>query len=932
MAVMRRRRRKAFRRPWLWMVRLIGVIVPRRLRADWREEWEAELQYREKLLSQWDKLDWRGKLSLLWHSLGAFADALWMQPRRMEDEMFQDLRYGVRMLFNSKGFTAVTVLSLALGIGANTAVFSLINALMLRPLPVKAPGELALFSIIEAQGPGLSFTYPLYEMIRDHNQSFTGVIAGSGVEDGRLIVSESGRGGVEPVEQQRVSGNFFSVLEVGAVVGRTLTEADDKPASAQPGAVISYDFWRRRFGLDPAVVGRQVKVNDTALTIVGVAPPDFFGFEVGRRPEIWWPIKAANDETTRLMLSQNNMWWLLMFGRLHPGVSMTQAQADVALIFRRQQEEIAGENAANWTPTQRREHFERRIALESGSAGATRLRRQFRSPLLILMTTVALVLLIACVNIANLLLSRAAARRKEIAVRLAVGAGRFRLIRQLLTESVLLAGLGGFAGLFFAQVCLRALVGYLPRDNRSAIDLSLDARTLGFTLAISVLTGLLFGLAPAWQATRHDLTASLKDQTGASAGRSRMLLNKLLLVTQVALSLFLLVGAGLFARSLRNLRTLDAGINYENIVHFRIDTGGGYDPAQLLNLYKQALLRLEALPGVRSATMSVITPLTGGYLLSRVAVPGYSPVPDENMACNILVVGPRFFETMKMPLLAGRDFGPRDEIVIPSEQADAASPDAPDRSADAQPSAPIFAVINQAMARHFFGNENPIGKRFNMDGTPRPIEVIGLVRDARYRNLREKPPRTFYLYYFQAPIPFNLTVQVRTLGDPAPYAATIQRLVREIAPQSQVVGWQTMSEAVNETLVQERFVAQVGGAFSLFALLLACIGLYGVMSYAVTRRTNEIGVRMALGAQGKDVVWLVMREVSLLVAVGACIGLAAAMAATRLVSTLLFGLEPNDPSTIALATLLMVGVAALAGFMPARRAARVDPLIALRHE
>jgi len=321
MAAMRRRKRKTFRRPWLWMVRLIGVIVPRRLRADWREEWEAELQYREKLLSQWDKLDWRGKLALLWHSLGAFADALWMQPRRMEDEMFQDLRYGVRMLFNSKGFTAVTVLSLALGIGANTAVFSLINALMLRPLPVKAPGELALFSIIEAQGPGLSFTYPLYEMIRDHNQSFTGVIAGSAVEDGRLIVSESGGGGVEPVEQQRVSGNFFSVLEAPAVVGRTITEADDNPASAQPGAVISYDFWRRRFGLDPAVVGRQVKVNDTALTIVGVAPPEFFGFEVGRRPEIWWPIKAANDETTRLMLSQNNPSTIALATLLMVGVA-----------------------------------------------------------------------------------------------------------------------------------------------------------------------------------------------------------------------------------------------------------------------------------------------------------------------------------------------------------------------------------------------------------------------------------------------------------------------------------------------------------------------------------------------------------------------------------------------------------------------------------
>jgi predicted permease len=632
------------------------------------------------------------------------------------------------------------------------------------------------------------------------------------------------------------------------------------------------------------------------------------------------------------MLSQNDFWWLLMFGRLRPGVSMAQAQAEVDLIFKREQEEIAGAIGANWTPTERRLHFEHRMALKSGSAGVTWLRRQFQRPLLILMITVALVLLIACVNIANLLLARAATRRKEIAVRLAVGAGRFRLIRQLLTESVLLATLGGGAGLLFAHWCSRALLAYLPRENRAALDLPLDARVLGFALAVSILTGLLFGLAPAWQATKLDLTASLKNQTGASASRSRLILNKLLVVTQVALSLFLLVGAGLFARSLRNLRTLDAGINYENIIKFRIDSGSGYDTARLMDLHRLALSRLEALPGARSATMAIATPLTGGVLLSRVSVPGYTSAPDENLNCNTLVVGPRFFETMKMPLLAGRDFGPREDRPALSEQDDAASPNTPDTAADGRPPSILSAVVNQSMARHFFGNENPIGKLFNWGDGRRRIEVIGVVRDAKFTNLREKPPRTFYLYYFQAPIPFPLTIHLRTDGDPASYAATIQRVVREIDPQLQVVELQTMSEAVNETLVQERFVAQLGGAFSLFALLLACVGLYGVMSYAVARRTNEIGVRMALGAQRSDVVWLVMREVSLLVALGGGAGLAAAMATTRLVSTLLFDLTPNDPTTIALATLLMIGVAALAGYMPARRAANVDPMIALRQE
>jgi putative ABC transport system permease protein len=914
---MRQRGRKTFARPWLWLIGLIGVIVPRRLRADWRREWEAELRYRETLLAEWDKLEWRAKLALLWHGLGAFADALWLQPRRLEEEMFQDLRYGARMLLKNKMFTAIAVLSLALGIGANTAIFSLINALMLRPLPVKAPQELALFSIIESRGPGYSFQYSFYEMIRDQSQSFSGVITGSNVGDGRLTINEPGGGAVEPIQQQRVSGNFFSALGVNTVVGRALTEADDSPASAQPGAVISYEFWRRRFGLDPGVVGRHVTVNDTALTIAGVAPPGFFGFEVGRKPDIWWPIKAANDEASRQMLNQ---WWLRIIGRLRPGVSMAQAKAEVELIFRRRQEEIAGEKAANWTPTERRQHFEQRVVLESGSAGDAWLWRQFRRPLLILMITVALTLLIACVNIANLLLARAATRRKEIAVRLAVGAGRFRLIRQLLTESVLLAALGGVAGLIFAHWLSRALLAYLPRESRSALDIPLDARVLGFTLAVSTLTGLLFGLAPAWQATKLNLTASLKDQTGAGAGRSRLMLNKLLVVTQVALSLLLLVGAGLFARSLRNLRTLDAGINYENIVQFRIDAGGGYDTARLIDLHRQALSRLEALPGARSATLTIATPLTGGTLLSRVSVPGYSSGPDENMACAILLVGPRYFETMKMPLLAGRDFGPPEDRPAPSEQA------------DAQPPAPISGVINQTMARYFFGNENPIGKRFNVDGGGL-IEIIGVVRDAKFTNLREQPPRTFYLYFFQAPIPlFNLTIQFRTDGDPASYAATVQRVVREIDPRLQVVELQTMSEAVNETLVQERVVAQVGGAFSLFALLLACVGLYGVMSYAVARRTNEIGVRMALGAQRGAAVWLVTREAALLVALGVVIGLGSAVATTRLVSTLLFGLTPNDPTTVALATLLMIGVAALAGYLPARRAANVDPMIALRHE
>jgi predicted permease len=826
------------------------------------------------------------------------------------ESLLQDLRFGVRMLLKSKMFTLVAMLSLALGIGANTAIFSLINAMMLRMLPVKDAQELAIFYTIREEGPGYYFNYPLYEMFRDRNRSFTGVIAGASIRRARLIVNGSGDA-VESAREQRVSGNFFSMLGVGAVVGRIFTEADDNRVSAQPAAVISYEFWKRRFGLDPGVVGRNISINDTPLTIVGVAPPGFSGVEVGARPDIWRPIRASTDTDD---LKHTTSAWLRVMGRLRPGANVAQAQAEIELIIQQHLGDIPfhspREHATRW--------WGNGFRLETGSGGYT-LRNRFRQPLLILMTTVALVLLIACVNVANLLMARAVTRRKEISVRLAVGASRFRMIRQLLTESLLLAMIGGVAGLFFARLCARALLAYLPEQTRGALDVAPDARVLGFTLGVSVLTGLLFGLAPAWQATRIDLTASLKDQSGSSASRSRLALNKLLVVTQVALSLFLLIGAGLFVRSLQNLRNLDTGFDYENIVQFSIDTGAGYNLAQRVNLNRQMLLRLEALPGARSATLSNYRLLSIDGIIMNVTIPGDARRAEENPPCQFLRVGPRFFETMKMPILAGREFGPQDERLSPPGNQSRSNPQ------------PLRAIINQKMARYYFGDENPVGKRLISNGAGE-IEIIGVAKGAKYTSLREPAPHTFYLYHFEQPTQSDMTFHLRTGGDLIDYMGTIQRLVREIDPRLQVVDLRTMTDVVDESLLHDRFIAHTASAFSLFALLLACIGLYGVMSYAVTRRTNEIGIRIALGATVHDVVQLVMREAMLLVVLGVVIGMMAAVATTRFVSAMLFGMTPTDPLTLTLATLLMIGVAALAGYLPARRAARVDPMIALRHD
>src|SRR5262249_2666684 len=582
--------------PQLWLIKVIGVIVPRRLRADWRQEGGAGVRPREQLLAEWDRLDWRNKLDLLRRSLGAFRDALLLQPRRLEDEVFQDLRFGVRMMLKSKVLTTVAVFSLALGIGANTAIFSLIDALLLRKLPVAEPQRLALFTIAGKESED-SFSYPLYQQFRDRNQSFSGVIAAAGTNRMRMTASESGGGGqVEPARGQMVSGNFFSALGANAALRRTLIEDDDRPGNQRAVAVISYGLWQRRCGGDPAAVGKRITLDETPFTIIGVAPPKFFGFEVGGNADLWFPLQMADNRA----LSNRFGDWLQVMGRLRPEANATQARAEMDVIFQQELAEVGERQSAlfgaKWTEAERRDFLDRHIELQPGGAGWTPLGAMFKKPLYILMIVGGLAQLIACANVANLLLARAVARRKEIAVRLAIGAGRFRLIRQLLTESLLLTLFGAALGLLFAQWSAHLLLRFLPQHNGPIqINLALNANALGFTLALSLLTGLLAGLAPALRAPRLDLASSLKEQGSHSrVGKARLPLNKILVVAQVALSLFLLVGAGLFVRTLRNLKNLDAGFDRESVTLFELDLGPGYQVARRVILYKQLLARLEA--------------------------------------------------------------------------------------------------------------------------------------------------------------------------------------------------------------------------------------------------------------------------------------------------------------------------------------------------
>jgi predicted permease len=828
-----------------------------------------------------------------------------------------DLRYALRMLVKNPGFAGVAALTLALGIGANTAIFSLTNAVMLRELPVEKPGQIVLFGTGRAGGSSDSFaetemySYPFYREMHEKNQVFSELSAVLSETFNKMHGAVGGSATLETMDVQLASGTYFSMLGVRPIVGRTFTVAEDEPAGAHPVAVLSYSFWKRRFGRDPSVVGKTVTFGSNVYSIIGIMPSQFFGTTVGQAPDVWIPLSMEKELSPGWNgLDDKRFQSLYILGRLKPGVSVREATAEVNLLAAQLWKESAGPVLTN---QQEQALAHAHIELTPASRGISRLRFEFSLPLQILMAVVGLVLLIACANIANLLLARASTRQREIAVRMAMGAGRARLIRQMLTESLLLAFFGAVLGVCFASWASDALLAMVSRGS-DAMPLNVvpDARVLGFTLLISVATGVFFGIAPPLRAARVDLTLALKAGKSSVSRASRSTMANTLIVSQVALSLVLLIGAGLFLRTLINLGKVDTGFNKENVLLFGMDAPSvGYkEDSRLLNLYEQIEQRVGAEPGVRSASVSFWT-FNEGEWDDPMVVEGSTLAPGIRNDVTENVVGPGYFATMGIPLLVGRVFGPQDTATSPR-----------------------VAVINETMARWYFPGRSPIGRRFGVGEDPQhgaDIEVIGVVKDAKYIRLRERLRAAAYYPYSQD-VRYYYDLAVRYSGDPHAIIAEVRQAVSEIDGRLPVVYESTLSQQVDNSVAGQSLIAKLSTFFALLAVFLACIGIYGLMSYAVTGRTKEIGVRMALGAARSKVLWMVMRESLILVAAGIAIGVPAALVAARLVSKMLFGLSPTDPLSLAGAAMLLLGFAMLAGYIPARRAAKVDPMVALRYE
>jgi macrolide transport system ATP-binding/permease protein len=853
-----------------------------------------------------------------WHFLEPFA---------------QDVRYTFRSMAGSKLFTGMAILSLALGIGANTAIYSFMDGVMLRALPVQHSEQLVILnwraksdapvvhshwgSDYDEPGGGRTspnFPYPAFDLLRDHNDVFSSLFGHVGGGRLNLVID----GNAELASGQYVTGGFFSGLGVPPAAGR-LIDPDDDRLGAPPVAVITNDYWHTRFGASPSVVGKHIQINGTSFTIAGVSAPEFYGVSPAGKPSVFLPmanIGLTHPQDGQSMFSDGTYYWIELMGRLKNGVTLKEAQAQLAGPFH---------GFVQGTATKDRERADLpSLWLQEGGSGVDSLRRQYSKPLWILMAMVGLILAVACFNIANLLLARAASRRREIALRLSLGAGRFRIVRQLMTESVVLAILSGIAGIGVAELCIRFLLLMLTNGNDNfTVNVRLDWRVLSFTLLIAIVSGIFFGLAPALQSIRVDITPALKEtRASESHGKARRFgvrfgLSQALVVGQIGISLLLVVAAGLFVRTIANLHSVNLGFNAENILIFNLDaTQAGYQDASLKQFYKELEQRFQSIPGVRSATSSDM-PLVGGWSSSTsITVPGIPQPPEGQRGPNTSYaqVGSTFFETMEIPIVAGRAIDKRDVE-----------------------GGPVAAVVNQVFAEKYFHGQNPVGRHFGLGGKANAtdLEIVGIARTARYSSLKREIPPVTYIAWIQAPKSRRLremVFELRATGDPLALSKTVRQIVHEVGPQVPVADITTQSRRIDQTISQERTFAKLCACFGALALLMACVGLYGTMAYAVARRTGEIGIRMALGATRGRVVRMVLREVAVLSAFGLLVGLVAAYQTTAFLKSFLFGVKPNDPVAIGASVAILIACALLAGYLPAFRASRIDPMAALRNE
>jgi predicted permease len=831
---------------------------------------------------------------------------------------WQDARYGVRMLRKNCGFSAVAVLTIALGIGANTAIFTLFDAILLESLPVHEPSQLVLFSNATDEGTYSNSSPPVGQWGRFDKQSFEFLKSQPlpfeslcAFRSGTATVSVRMPGQNEDSQLRRavaqlVSGNYFATLGVDAVFGRTLSD-DDNRANAQPVAVVSNGYWRTHLNSDPSAAGQIAILNGLPVTIIGVAPPEFFGERVRQSPDFWLPfVFQPQIELRENYLERTDTYWLRLMGRLRHGASREQARVAATIGL---QQYLTSQAGTQLTP-QRKQGIERTyVQLYDGRGGISQLRLQYSRPLHVLLVVVAMVLLIACANVGNLLITRAVARRAEISVRLTLGASSGRLLRQLLTEGLLLALLGGGAGLLIAHWGTQGLVALINLGN-SPVYPHLNPLVLTFTLGITLFTGVFFGLLPALQTRKTDLVTALKASGHRAAGHRGFTITQGLILAQITISLILLVGASLFSRSLLKLEHQPLGFDQDNVLLASINPRiARYKPADVGALYRKLFDRLNILPGVRVATIARFSPFSGHVSASQVDVEGYSPRQDESMSVDDVLVGPDYPETLGIPLLLGREISLR----------------------DAEGSARV-AMVNEAFVRHFFPAANPIGHRFGYGD--QSYEIVGVLKNVHFNDAKTKVREMIFLALLQDQTQTAMTaeLELRTIGDPGAITSQVRNAVSQEDSKIPVTGVQTLRNQVEGSFDEERGAARLVSFLSGIALFLACIGLYGVTAQGVARRTNEIGVRMALGARRADILGMILRDTVLLLGGGLMLGLPLSYAASRAISSQLFGLGPGDPSSFLIAVTILSIVMTLAGFLPARKATRVDPMVALRYE